>query len=133
MKLILSAILVAASSVCHAAKPTFTAQYDACQEAAESYGDPAGRVMCMEAETKRQGALLDAAYKVALNAVPTGLQPKLREAQRTWLKFSDQNCYFFHNPESMIATEARAFCLMRMTAERKAELVEIEAAAAGRG
>jgi uncharacterized protein YecT (DUF1311 family) len=116
MKLILSMILLAASSVCQAA-PTFTKQYDA----------------CITDEIKRQGALLDAAYKAALHATPKERQPKLREAQRTWLKFSDQNCYFFHNAESTIASEARAYCVMRMTAERKAELDEIEAAAAGRG
>lgn len=133
MKTALSAILLVASSVCHAAEPTFTAQFEACREEAYNGGDPSSRIMCVNDEIKRQGALLDAAYKVALHAVPKELQPKLREAQRTWLKFSDQNCYFFHNPESMIAAEARTYCIMRMTAERKAELVEIEAAAAGRG
>jgi uncharacterized protein YecT (DUF1311 family) len=132
MKLILSMILLAVSSVCQAA-PTFTKQYDACLEEVYSDGDPAGRIACITDEIKRQGALLDAAYKAALHTTPKERQPKLREAQRTWLKFSDQNCYFFHNAESTIASEARAYCVMRMTAERKAELDEIEAAAAGRG
>jgi uncharacterized protein YecT (DUF1311 family) len=133
MKSNLFAILLAASSVCHAAEPTFTKQYDACLEAADGAG-PLERMTCHVEETKRQGALLDASYKAALQATPKAKQPNLREAQRTWLKFSDQNCNFFHNAESTpIPGEARAYCVMRMTAERKVELDEIEAAAAGRG
>jgi uncharacterized protein YecT (DUF1311 family) len=88
----------------------------------------------MSEETKRQGGLLDAAYRAALQATPKAKQPNLREAQRSWLKFSSQNCEFFHNAETgTTPAEARAYCVMRMTAERKAELDEIEAAAAGRG
>jgi uncharacterized protein YecT (DUF1311 family) len=133
MKLALTLILFAASSLCHAAEVTFTAQHDACLEAADGAG-PLERLECHVEETKRQGALLDAAYKAALKAVPQAKQPNLREAQRTWLKFSDQNCNLFHNAESGAnPAESRAYCVMRMTAERRAELVEIEAAAAGRG
>ena len=131
MKIALSLILLAASSACHAAEPTFTAKYDACLEAADGSG-PSERMACHAEETKRQGALLDAAYKAAMLAVPEAKQPNLRDAQRTWLKFSSQNCEFFHNAEGTTAGEARAYCAMRMTAERRAELVEIEAAAAGR-
>ena len=133
MKIALSLLLLAASSLCHAAEVTLTDQYGACLEAADGAG-PDQRMACYVAETKRQGALLDAAYKAAMQAVPKAKQPGLRDAQRTWLKFSNQNCDFFHNAESGdSADEARAFCFMRMTAERRAELVEIEAAAAGRG
>ena len=133
MKLALSLILLAASSVCNAAEPTFTAQYDDCMEAADG-GGTFERMQCYIEETKRQSALLDVAYKAAILALPKAKQQNLREAQRTWLKFSSQNCDFFHNAETgQIPGESRIYCLMRMTAERRAELVEIEAAAAGRG
>lgn len=131
MKLALSLILLAASGLCHAAEPTFTPQYDACREEADG-GGPFERMACMADETKRQGALLDAAYKGALQATPKARQAGLRDAQRTWIKFTGQNCDFFHNAENGIAGEARAFCVMRMTAERRAELDEIAAAASGR-
>jgi uncharacterized protein YecT (DUF1311 family) len=81
MKSNLLAFLLAASSVCHAAEPTFTAQYDACLEAADGAG-PFERMACHAEEAKRQGALLDTAYKAALLAVPKAKQPSLREAQR---------------------------------------------------
>jgi uncharacterized protein YecT (DUF1311 family) len=91
-------------------------------------GGPVQRIDCMMAETKRQSAMLDKAYKAALQAVPAAKQQRLREAQREWLKFLDANCDLFYNPESGSSPgEARAFCVMRMTAERKDELTGISA------
>lgn len=134
MKIALSLILLAASSMCSAAEVTYSDQYRACIDEAYNGGGPFERMTCFMDETKRQGAQLDAAYKAALHAMPKERQPNLREARRTWLKFIGQNCDFFHNAESgAIPGESRASCVMRMTAEQRAELVEIEAAAAGRG
>lgn len=128
MRIALSFLLLALAAPCGAVEPTFTKQYDACQEDADG-GGPAERLECMTAEIKRQGALLDTAYKAALRTIPAAKQPRLRESQREWLKFSDANCDLFFNPESgSLASEARAYCVMRMTSERAAELSEIAAA-----
>lgn len=127
MKIALPLILLALSLPCSAAEATFTEQYDACRDRDDGTLS-IDRLNCMADETKRQGAMLDAAYKEALRVIPVAKQPRLRESQREWLKFSNANCDLFFNSErDALESEARAFCLMRMTSERKGELAEIAA------
>ena len=81
---------------------------------------------CIAAETERQDARLNRAYR-ALSAGLSGERKKgLVEAQRAWLRFRDLNCAFYDDPDG--GTEARVSandCVMTMTANRAAELEQL--------
>lgn len=126
MRIALPLVLLALSIPCRA-EPPFTKQYDECREAADG-GGPFERLGCITAEAKRQGVVLGEAYKAALKASQGEKQQRLRESQREWLKYQNANCELFYNAERYpVADEARAYCVMRMTAERAAELADISA------
>lgn len=130
MKLALSVLLLAASSLCSAA-PALTPTFDACMDKAE--GETPATLACISAETARQDAQLNTAYKGAQNATPKDRQAKLREAQRNWLKFRDANCGFFADASAgQAAAVDSASCVMTMTAARGKELSAIEVQMAAR-
>ncbi|MEJ7805449.1 MAG: lysozyme inhibitor LprI family protein [Telluria sp.] len=126
MKTTLSILLLAASSMCSAAEPVLSSKYDACMNKAD--GATESMLSCIGAETGRQDAQLNTAYKEVMAATPKDRQAKLREAQRNWIKFRDTNCAFYADPNAGTAAALDgASCVMTMTAERAHKLGQIEA------
>jgi uncharacterized protein YecT (DUF1311 family) len=81
---------------------------------------------CIAAETERQDARLNRAYRELSSALPAERKKALVEAQRAWLRFRDLNCGFYDDPDG--GTEARVSandCVMTMTANRALELEQL--------
>lgn len=80
-------------------------------------------VECMNAELTRQDAKLNAEYKVLMKSLSTERKTQLRNAQRAWITYRDENCAFYYDPDggTMARLEAN-MCMLRMTAERANEL-----------
>lgn len=98
-----------------------TPQLSACLDKA---GGVTSEVLdCIGAETKRQDARLNRAYRALMAQLPAGRQKPLQEAQRAWLRFRDANCQFVADPDggTMAVVEAND-CFMSSTAARAAEL-----------
>lgn len=124
MKLILSIVLLAASSACGAAEPVMTKQYEACMSASD--GVTVGMLDCIADETRRQDAKLNVNFKAAMVATPKARQPKLRDAQRNWIKFRDSDCAFLSDPDGGTAAAVdSASCILTATAERAKSLADL--------
>lgn len=99
-------------------------QHDICMSKAVSTVD---MVDCMTAETKRQDAALNTAYKELQADLNAARKKQLLEAQRAWIKFRDANCGFYHDTEAgtaaMLGTHS---CTMTMTANRAKELKDLK-------
>jgi uncharacterized protein YecT (DUF1311 family) len=81
---------------------------------------------CIAAETERQDARLNRAYRELSANLSAERKKGLMEAQRAWLRFRDLNCAFYDDPDG--GTEARVStndCVMTMTANRSAELEQL--------
>lgn len=80
-------------------------------------------VECMGAELTRQDAKLNAEYKVLMKGLSTERKTQLRNAQRAWITYRDENCAFYYDPDggTMARLDAN-MCMLRMTAERASEL-----------
>lgn len=117
----LCAALVAALPLISSAQDApLSKQYDACMSKAVATVD---MVDCMTAETKRQDAGLNAAYKELQAELNAGRKKQLLEAQRAWIKFRDTNCDFYYDPEGgSLARLAANDCILTMTANRAQEL-----------
>lgn len=123
MKIFPALILLAASSVCVAAEPTMSPQYDACME--NSGGVTSEMLSCISEETRKQDVQLNQKYKAAMKATPKMRQPKLQEAQRAWIKFRDADCGFLADPNGGTAAAVdSASCLLTATAERAKSLAD---------
>ena len=98
-----------------------TRQFSVCMDKAE--GVTQNMVECIDAETKRQDARLNKAYKALVADLNPERKKQLLEAQRAWLKFRDTNCAFYYDPEGGTIARVQAVdCLMTMTANRATEL-----------
>lgn len=96
-------------------------EFSACMD--QSNGVTATMLACMSAETRRQDARLNQAYKTVLAQLSEARQRELRDAQRAWLKFRDANCRFYADPDGgSIATVEASDCVMSATAARAREL-----------
>jgi uncharacterized protein YecT (DUF1311 family) len=97
-----------------------TKKYEACNSKALSTLDLHS---CIGAEVKVQDARLNLAYR-ALAADLTPIRAKqLLEVQRSWIKFRDENCSFYLDPEGGTIASVRAgLCTMNLTASRAKEL-----------
>jgi len=78
---------------------------------------------CIGAETTKQDARLNKAYKEVMAELEPARKKSLQAAQRAWLKFRDANCGFYADPEggSLAAIEGNS-CFMTATASRAKEL-----------
>lgn len=82
---------------------------------------------CITAETTRQDAALNAAYRRLMAALPPDRQRDLRDAQRLWLKFTEANCRFYDDPGGGTAARLSAdVCAMRARASRAVELQRLQ-------
>ena len=76
----------------------------------------------MTAETKRQDAQLNKAYKALMADLSPARKTQLQEAQRAWIKYRDANCGFYYDPDGgTLARVSANDCVMTSTAERARE------------
>ena len=105
----------------HAQEINLTKQFSVCMDKAD--GVTQNMVECIDAETKRQDARLNKAYKALVADLNPERKKQLLEAQRSWLKFRDTNCAFYFDPEGGTIARVQAVdCMMTMTASRAKEL-----------
>ena len=96
-------------------------QFNTCMD--KSDGVTQGIVECIGAETQRQDARLNKAYKALMADLTTERKKQLQEAQRAWIKFRDANCGFYYDPDGgTMARVSANDCVMTMTANRAKEL-----------
>jgi uncharacterized protein YecT (DUF1311 family) len=120
-KLMWACLLVGAAWPALARDPDLSQEFTACMD--PSSGTTATMLACMSAETRRQDARLNQAYKAVMAQLSEVRQKELRDAQRAWLKFREANCRFYADPEGgTIATVNAGDCLMSATAARAREL-----------
>ena len=105
----------------HAEDAGLTTQFTSCID--KSNGVTQSMMECIGAETQRQDARLNNAYKVLMNELSSERKKQLQEAQRAWIKFRDSNCGFYFDPEGgTMARVSANECMMSMTANRAQEL-----------
>lgn len=111
--------------VAFAADAPQTRQYTACMD--KTGTTTAGMVDCTSAETKRQDARLNIAYKALIADLSPARKTQLQEVQRAWIKFRDANCVFYADPDggTMAVVEGN-MCVMTTTTERARELEELK-------
>ena len=81
---------------------------------------------CIKAETSLQDERLNKVYKQLMVKLDGSQQKKLRDVQRTWIKYRDGNCAF-HGQVSggTISQLESGMCVMDLTRERAAELERV--------
>ncbi|MES2819271.1 MAG: lysozyme inhibitor LprI family protein [Pseudomonadota bacterium] len=101
----------------------YTAAYAPCMDAAVSTQDI---VECTDEETLKQDGRLNRGYKAALQGFSDEQQPRLRDAQRLWVKYRDANCELYANlTGGTIDLINSASCVLDMTKTRAAELEQL--------
>ena len=99
-------------------------RFNACME--KSGDTTQGMVECIGAETQRQDARLNKAYKALMANLSAERKKQLQEAQRVWIKFRDANCGFYYDPDGgSIARVNANDCVMTMTSNRAKELEDL--------
>jgi uncharacterized protein YecT (DUF1311 family) len=102
-----------------------TKQYATCMD--KTGTTTAGMVDCASAETKRQDARLNIAYKALIADLSPARKTQLQEVQRTWIKFRDANCAFYVDPDGgTLAVVDGNLCVMTSTTERAHELEDFK-------
>ena len=98
-----------------------TKQFSACMD--KSGGVTIDMLDCISAETNRQDARLNKAYKEAMPQLSQARKKQLQDAQRAWIKYRDANCNFYADPDGgTMATVSSNDCFMSATASRAKEL-----------
>jgi uncharacterized protein YecT (DUF1311 family) len=95
--------------------------YAGCMEKSE--GITSAMEACIGEELELQDRRLNRSYKALMASIPDGRRADLRDAQRKWIAFRDQNCGLYHDPEGGSAARlASKECVVTLTAERAYEL-----------
>jgi uncharacterized protein YecT (DUF1311 family) len=98
-----------------------TKQFSNCMD--KSNGVTSNMIDCLNAESKRQDARLNKAYKELMDQIPAQRQKHLQIAHGAWVTYRDKNCEFYYDPEGgTIATVNANDCFMSATAARAKEL-----------
>jgi uncharacterized protein YecT (DUF1311 family) len=98
-----------------------TKQFSNCMD--KSNGVTSNMIDCMAAESKRQDARLNKAYKELMDQIPAQRQKQLQIAQGAWVTYREKNCEFYYDPEGgTIAAVNANDCFMSATATRAKEL-----------
>ncbi|NHZ93585.1 DUF1311 domain-containing protein [Massilia sp. CCM 8733] len=78
---------------------------------------------CIAVEYDIQDKRLNVAYRALMARLQGERKKQLQEAQRLWLKYSETNCLFYHDPDGGTAAVLLAEeCAMSARAARAAEL-----------
>lgn len=109
------------SQIASAGDVGLTKQFSACMD--KSDGVTVDMINCIGAETKRQDARLNKAYKEVMAQLSPPRKKLLQDVQRSWIKYRDANCNFYADPDGGTkATVSANDCLMSATAVRAKEL-----------
>lgn len=107
-----------------AGEPDYNPEYSKCMD--DSGGVTAGMIDCIGQELERQDARLNKVYNEFMATLSAERKEQLRAAQRAWLKFRDENCKFYYDPDGgSIARVAANACVLSATAERAGELAAL--------
>ena len=113
--------IAAASHAVSAHEITLSKQHTACMD--KSGDTTMGMIECITAETQRQDARLNQAYKAVMAELLLERKKQLLEAQRAWIKFRDANCSFYIDPDGGTLARVNANnCMLTNTAARAHEL-----------
>jgi len=113
--------LACSASLAQAEEPSPT--YSQCMDKATS---TLAMSACIQAETTLQDARLNRVYKQLMAKLEGARQKTLRDVQRTWIKFRDDNCAFQARlSEGTVGHLEGGLCVMDLTRERAAELERI--------
>ncbi|MBC3484052.1 lysozyme inhibitor LprI family protein [Pseudomonas kermanshahensis] len=81
---------------------------------------------CIQAETQLQDQRLNRVYKQLMGKLEAGQQKRLREVQRKWIAYRDDNCTFHVQASGgTLAQLEGGVCVMDMTRDRAAELERV--------
>ncbi|HGY9624384.1 TPA: lysozyme inhibitor LprI family protein [Pseudomonas putida] len=81
---------------------------------------------CIVAETQVQDERLNRVYKQLMAKLEPSQQKALRDVQRTWIKYRDENCAFHGQVSGGTARQLEGgMCLMDLTRERAVELERV--------
>jgi len=119
--LILALALACVSHLAAAQDIGLTKQFSVCMD--KSNGVTSSMIDCLEAESKRQGARLNKAYKELMDQVSPQRKKQLQVAQGAWVTYRNENCNFYKDPEGgTMALVSANDCFMSATAARAKEL-----------
>lgn len=108
-------------SLSYAQSPKLSKQYSTCMD--KSGGVTSKMNACISSEIKSQDARLNKAYQSLSKSLTSTRKKQLQEVQRTWIKYRDQNCNFYVDPDGgSLARVNGGSCLMETTASRATEL-----------
>ena len=78
---------------------------------------------CIVAEAERQDKRLNDVYKKLMNELKPERKKELQEAQRLWIKYTEENCNFYLDPDGGTAARlAASECPVLAKAARAKEL-----------
>lgn len=81
---------------------------------------------CIHAETQLQDARLNKAYKQLMATLASDPQKRLREAQRSWIKYRESNCGFYSRMTGASIDRIQGpMCELDMRRERAVELEQL--------
>jgi uncharacterized protein YecT (DUF1311 family) len=102
------------------ASDRYGAEYQTCRD-----GNTRDIVVCLTTLYKQWDARVDAAYKKLLGmAESPKSRAALEAAQKSWLKYRDDNCEWYETGEGTIRRLWGSECMRSMTAARALELEE---------
>lgn len=123
MRIFLSVfILLCSACLCAAetADDRYGEEYQTCRD-----GNTYEIVTCLSALYKKWDARVDAAYKKLLGMqADAKSRAALEQAQKSWLKFRDDNCEWYETGEGTIRRLWGSECMRSLTAARALELEE---------
>ncbi|CAG8870858.1 hypothetical protein PS627_04179 [Pseudomonas fluorescens] len=81
---------------------------------------------CIQSETQRQDDRLNKVYKQLMTKLDSDSQKRLREAQRSWIKYREGNCGFMGRVSGASIDRIQgAMCELDMRRDRAAELEQV--------
>lgn len=105
----------------YANSPKLSKQYSSCMD--QSGGVTINMHSCIASEIKVQDLRLNTAYKALTSSLNSTRKKQLQQVQRTWLRYRDQNCNYYADPDAgSLARVNAGICLMQMTGSRATEL-----------
>lgn len=122
LKIFSAALAIAAAPIAASAHETgLSKQHAACM--GKSSATTMDMIECITAETERQDARLNKAYKAVMAELSPERKKQLLEAQRAWIKFRDANCSFYNDPDGGTLARVNANdCILTSTSARVHEL-----------
>lgn len=124
--LVVGLICLGGMTLSHADTPQLSKQYTTCMD--KSGGVTTKMHACISTEIKLQDVRLNKSYTSLSTSLNSTRKKQLQNVQRTWMKYRDQNCNFYADPDGgSLARVSGGICLMEMTALRATELEDFSA------